>query len=252
VLPTKPAYKPDGSFNILSPDFRTSDLYNTIAIASMDKRYLKELSLRGNVSGEYIIIKNLVIKSSFGGDLSEIEEDQYNNPLYGDGVALAPNSPTFNPGINYNLAMTGRAISDYTRWFNWDWTNTISYKGDALKNGDLSYNVTGGIESQEQRQYFTNLTGRGLSISPLLYLQYPSSGATPTTTQGAISEASFLSYFTIGISITKTALLYPVAIVEMDHHVLDQMTGGVIFGLLVLPGILIKKTSCNLLLSLIS
>src|SRR5678815_1584851 len=78
VLPTRPAYKPDGSFNILSPDFRTSDLYNPVAIASMDKRYLKELSLRGNVSGEYTIIKNLVIKSSFGGDLSVLEEDQYN------------------------------------------------------------------------------------------------------------------------------------------------------------------------------
>jgi hypothetical protein len=86
VLPTKPAYKPDGSLNILSPDFRTSDLYNTIAIAHMDKRYLKELSLRGNVSGEYTIIKNLVVKSSFGGDLSVLEEDQYNNPLYGDGA----------------------------------------------------------------------------------------------------------------------------------------------------------------------
>ena len=200
VLPTKPAYKPDGSFNILSPDFRTSDLYNIIAISAMDKRYLKELSLRGNVSAEYTIIKNLVIKSSFGGDLSVLEEDQYNNPLYGDGAVYqtTPPSPLFNPGVTYNLSTTGRVQNAYTRWFNWDWTNTISYRGDALKNGDLSYNVTGGIESQEQRQYFTTQLGRGFSISPLLYLQYASSTATPTTVNGSASEATFLSYFTIG------------------------------------------------------
>ena len=52
-----------------------------------------------------------------------------------------------------------------------------------------------GYEAQEQRQYYTNQQGRGFSISPLLYLQYASSTATPFATQGAISEATFLSYF---------------------------------------------------------
>ena len=68
VLPTRSAYKPDGSLNFLTPDFRTSDLYNPLAIAEMDKRYLKELSLRGSLSVEYDIIKNLKFKSAFGAD----------------------------------------------------------------------------------------------------------------------------------------------------------------------------------------
>jgi len=198
VLPTKPAYKPDGSLNFLSPDFRTADLYNTIAVSEMDKRYLKELSLRGNVSVEYEIIPNLRVKSSFGADLSVLEEDQYNNPLYGDGAVYGTGSPLFNPGVTYNLSTTGRVIEAYTRWFNWNWANTISYKGDILKSGDLSYNVQGGVEANENRQYFSTLQGRGFSISPLLYLQYPSSTATPTTASGAISEATFLSYFGLG------------------------------------------------------
>jgi TonB-dependent starch-binding outer membrane protein SusC len=198
VLPTKPAYKPDGSLNFLSPDFRTSDLYNTIAVAELDKRYLKELSLRGNVSAEYEIIKNLKVKSSFGADLSVLEEDQYNNPLYGDGAVYGTGSPLFNPGVTYNLSTTGRVIEAYTRWFNWNWANTISYKGDILKSGDLSYSVQGGVEANENRQYFSSLQGRGFSISPLLYLQYPSSTATPTTASGAISEATFLSFFGLG------------------------------------------------------
>ena len=198
VLPTRSAYNPDGSYNILTPDFPSNSLYNTVATINMDNRYLKQLSLRGNVSAEYTIIENLKFKSSFGGDLSVLEEDTYNNPLYGDGAALAAGSPTFNPGVTYNLSTTGRVFNAYTRWFNWDWTNTLSYKGDILKSGDLSYNILVGYEAQEQRQYYTNQQGRGFSISPLLYLQYASSTATPFATQGAISEATFLSYFGLG------------------------------------------------------
>ncbi len=198
VLPTKPGYKPDGSLNFLSPDFRTSDLYNTIAVAEMDKRYLKELSLRGNASAEYEVIKNLKVKSSFGADLSVLEEDQYNNPLYGDGAVYGTGSPLFNPGVTYNLSTTGRVIEAYTRWFNWNWANTVSYKGDLLKSGDLTYSAQAGVEANENRQYFSSLQGRGFSVSPLLYLQYPSSTATPTTASGAISEATFLSFFALG------------------------------------------------------
>ena len=197
VLPTRSAYKPDGTLNFLTPDFRTSDLYNPVAIAGMDKRYLKELSLRGSLSAEYEIIKNLKFKSAFGADYSNLEEDQYNNPLYGDGAAYASGSPLFNPGVTYNLATTGRVLEAYTRWFNWNWANTLAYKGDILKSGDLSYNAQVGYEANEARQYFSNLQGRGFSISPLLYLQYPSSTATPQTASGAISEYTFLSYFGI-------------------------------------------------------
>ena len=193
VLPTKPGYKPDGSYNILSPDFRISDLYNTIAISNMDKRYLKELSLRGSTSGEYTLLRDLKFKTIFSGDLSVLEEDQYNNPLYGDGAVYAGTSALFNPGVTYNLTTTGRAISAYTRYFNWDWTNLLSYRRDITKSGDIYADVLVGYESQLARQYFTTLQGRGFSISPLLYLQYPSSSATPTTASGAISDFSVVS-----------------------------------------------------------
>ena len=197
LLPTKPAYKTDGTLNFLTPDFKTADLYNTIAIAAMDKRYLKELSLRGSTSAEYTIIKDLKFKSQLGGDLSVLEEDQYNNPLYGDGAVYA-GTTTFNPGVQYNLSTTGRAIAAYTRWFNWDWANTLSYRRNINHAGDIYFDVQAGYEAQEQRQYFSTLQGKGFSISPLLYLQYASSTATPSTASGAISEATFASVFGIG------------------------------------------------------
>ncbi len=197
ILPTRSAYKPDGSFNILTPEFPTSNLFNTIALASMDKRYLKELSIRGSVNGEYNIIKDLKFKSVFGIDFSNLEEDQYNNPLYGDGAVLAAGSPTFNPGIVYNAATTGRAFAGYTRYFNWTWTNTLDYRRDILKSGDLYFTALVGYESQLSKNYFTTLQGRGFSTSPLLYLQYPSSTSTPSTTTGAISDYSFASAFSL-------------------------------------------------------
>jgi TonB-dependent starch-binding outer membrane protein SusC len=197
VLPTRSPYKTDGTYNILTSEFPTSSLYNTVAVANMDKRYLKELSLRGSASAEYTIIENLKFKSSFGGDLSVLEEDQYNNPLYGDGAVIAAGSPTFG-SVVYNPTTTGRAFSAYTRYFNWTWTNTLNYHRNIFRNGDLFFNVQLGYESQLNKNYFTTLQGRGFSTSPTLYLQYPSSAATPSTTTGAISDYSFASTFANG------------------------------------------------------
>ena len=198
ILPTRSAYKPDGTYNILTPDFPTSTTFNTVALANMDKRYLKETSIRGSVNAEYSILSNLKFRTQFGGDLSLLEEDQYNNPLYGDGAVLLAGSPTFNPGINYNQATTGRAFAAYTRYFNWVWTNTLSLNQNITSNGDLSFNAQAGYEAQLSRSYFTTLQGRGFSLSPTLYLQYPSSAATPSTSTGAISDYSFASVFASG------------------------------------------------------
>lgn len=195
-LPTRNAYKADGTYNILTSDFPTNNLFNTVALANMDKRYLKELSMRGSVYAEYNILDNLKFKTTFGGDFDALEEDQYNNPLYGDGAATT--SGTFNPGIVYNAGTTGRSISDYTRYFNWVWTNTLSYRQNINKTGDIYFNMQAGYESQLSRSYLTALQARGFSLSPTLYLTYPSSGATPTTATGTISDYSFDAEFGSG------------------------------------------------------
>jgi TonB-linked SusC/RagA family outer membrane protein len=67
-----------------------------------------------------------------------------------------------------------------------------------LRNGDLYFDGQVGYESQLSKNYFTTLQARGFSTSPTLYLQYPSSGATPSTTTGAISDYSFASAFASG------------------------------------------------------
>src|SRR5206468_10605947 len=70
LLPTRSAYKADGSFNILTSDFPTSSTFNTVALANMDKRYLKEFSMRGSLSADYQILRNLKFRSQFGADFN--------------------------------------------------------------------------------------------------------------------------------------------------------------------------------------
>ena len=195
VLPTRSAYLPNGSYNILTSEFPTNASFNTLALAQMDKRKLRELSLRGNVYAEYSFLPNLKFRTSVGGDLSNLEEDLYNNPLYGDGAVLAAGSPTFGPNIVYNAGTTGRAYAYYTRYFNWVWTNTLNYTQNLNKAGDITANLLIGYESQKNSMYSSSVQGRGFIQSPLFLLQYPASASTPTTASATVSNYSFLSQF---------------------------------------------------------
>jgi len=62
----------------------------------------------------------------------------------------------------------------------------------------MFFTFLAGYEAQLSKSYLTQLQSRGFSQSPLLYLIYPSSGATPTTATGTISDYSFASAFSQG------------------------------------------------------
>lgn len=172
LLPTKRAFNPDGSYNLTD----LGGLHNTIALTELDKRFLREMSLRGSLSAEYKILDNLRFKSAYGVDYNVLEEDQYNNGTHGDGVPSG-----------------GRAFSYYTRYFNWVWTNTLDLQQNITKNGDLSANVQIGYESQKSAGYFSSLEAR--QFPPSLSLTYPASGAQPALSSATISEYSFASQF---------------------------------------------------------
>lgn len=194
TLPTFSPYKADGTPNILTREFPTTGTYgfNTIALADMDNRYLKQFSLRGNANAEYAILNNLKIKTSFGADLSNLEEEQYNNPFYGDGAVIRAGSPTFGPNVQYDVT-TGRSFSLYTRYINWVWTNTINWRQNILADRDFYFNLQLGYESNQNKGYFSTLGSRG--FAPTLDLQWPASGATPSSASSSISDYSFVSQF---------------------------------------------------------
>jgi TonB-dependent starch-binding outer membrane protein SusC len=195
ILPTFSAYKADGSLNYLTPQFPTSAVYNTLATIALDKRKLNGLSLRGNISADYKILKNLLFRSSYGADYNTLEEEQYNNPFYGDGVALLPGSPTSGTGILYNPSTSGRVFNFYTRYFNYTFTNTLNYRANITKSADVYANLKLGYESQLSKGYFNNLQGRGFPLTTSL--QQAASTATPTTASATISNFSFVSQFAL-------------------------------------------------------
>ncbi len=172
LLPTYSAYKPDGTYNYIL----NGGLHNTVALSEMDKRFLRQSSIRGSVNGEYKILDNLKFRSVYGIDYNALEEDQYNNPLHGDG-----------------LASNGRAFSYYTRYFNYVWTNTLDLQQNITRNGDLSSSTQIGYEAQKSAGYFSTL--RADQFPPSLSLTYPASGASPVTASATISDYTFESQF---------------------------------------------------------
>ena len=172
LLPTYSAYKPDGTYNYIL----NGGLHNTVALSEMDKRFLRQSSIRGSVNGEYKILDNLKFKSVYGIDYNALEEDQYNNPLHGDG-----------------LASNGRAFAYYTRYFNYVWTNTLDLQQNITRNGDLSSSTQIGYEAQKSAGYFSTLQAQ--QFPPSLSLTYPASGASPTTASATISDYTFESQF---------------------------------------------------------
>ena len=172
LLPTYSAYKPDGTYNYVL----NGGLHNTVALSELDKRFLRQTSVRGSVNGEYKILDNLKFRSVYGIDYNALEEDQYNNPLHGDG-----------------LASNGRAFAYYTRYFNYVWTNTLDLQQNITRNGDLSSSTQIGYEAQKSAGYFSSLQAQ--QFPPSLSLIYPASGASPTTASATISDYTFESQF---------------------------------------------------------
>lgn len=195
IQPTRSAYKPDGSLNYLTADFPIGGIYNILAILNFDRRRLNELSLRGSVSAEYKILENLTFRSNYGADYNNLEEENYNNPFYGDGAALLPGSPQFGSNIQYNLSTTGKKANFYTRFFNYTFTNTLNYRKNINKSGDTYANLKVGYENQLSKSYLTALEGTGFPLT--LALQQAASTATPRRAFATISNYSFLSQFAL-------------------------------------------------------
>jgi TonB-linked SusC/RagA family outer membrane protein len=172
LLPTYSAYKADGSYNYVL----NGGLHNTVALADIDKRFLRQTSARGSLTADYKILDNLKFRSVYGIDYNNLEEDQYNNPNHGDG-----------------LASNGRAFAYYTRYFNYVWTNTLDFQQNITRNGDLTSSTQVGYEAQKSAGYFSSLQSQ--QFPPSLTLVWPASGASPTTASATISEYTFESQF---------------------------------------------------------
>lgn len=174
MLPSRPAYNADGTYNLTASQL--GNLHNVIALTEIDKRTQKNVGLRSNAFVEYKILENLKFRTSLSGDYNTLEEDQYNNPLHGDGLPTA-----------------GRAFSYYTRFFNRLSTTTLDWQQKLSKANELSLNLQVGYEAQKSSGYQNSVQSQLFPSN--LSMNLPSVGATPITATATLSDYSFLSQF---------------------------------------------------------
>ncbi len=174
LRPTQRIYNPDGSYDVSLTNF--SSIYNPVALVAINKN--KYFSLKGlaGMGAEYRPIKNLTLSTKYGIDFNAIEENYYRNPQFGDGR---------NTG--------GGAFADYTRFFNWTWTNQADYRIYLTEAKDFTADVKVGYEAQLSKTYFSNVYSEGFPSSTDLI--YPVVASTPKTASASGSDYSFGSIF---------------------------------------------------------
>jgi TonB-linked SusC/RagA family outer membrane protein len=174
LRPTQNAYNDDGTLNYSLTTFPS--IYNPVALAEYDKRKMFTLKGLGNINVEYRPVKNLSLSTRYGVDFNNLEENQYNNPFFGDGRTV-----------------NGRAYAYYTRYFNWTWTNLADYHLNLNSNQDIFADIKVGYEAQKSAGYFINAYSNNFPTT--LAVTLPVNAATPITGNANASDYTFGSLF---------------------------------------------------------
>jgi TonB-linked SusC/RagA family outer membrane protein len=111
--PVIPVYNPDGSYAARNPDPNAvADFNNPVAMAKMPVNNTKNSQVLANFFGEYKLLPNLSLKTSFGVDASGNKNGAY--------------TPGALPGQKW-LKAGGEASISQTQSLNWQNENTINF-----------------------------------------------------------------------------------------------------------------------------
>lgn len=150
LLPWYSAKNADGSLNYDSDEFpATGGLgFNPLAITALDKYTSQQTTMRGFASGKYKILNKLFFTSKFSGEYFDINEYQYNNPVYGDG---------------YSQGGLGQAYD--TKVFNYTFTNLFNYDIDLNSSKDFKLQLIAGEEAYKHNYNNLNASGKVLPMN---------------------------------------------------------------------------------------
>ena len=146
--------------------------------AKLNSNLAQQTALRGNATGELKILDGLKVTSRFAAEYIAVQEDQYRNPFYGDGFADG-----------------GDASSNYTRVFNWTWSNFADWKQKVNADGDMYFDLKAGLESYDSKYYTLQASGHSFPLTQ--NLQYLASTSTPTVASALPTETTTFSEFGI-------------------------------------------------------
>ena len=170
-------YNEDGSLNLDNSLFAGN--FNPVAVAEMNSTTNHQLKGIGSLSGEYKILPNLRFTSKVGIDYTNLEEDSYWNPDYGDGTGYG-----------------GVASRYYTRYFNWVATNLLDYHFDLHNDNTWVANIKAGYEAQKSQYYSSSVDATGFPSN--LAIRVPSAGSSPLTAGGTNEDYAFASLLALG------------------------------------------------------
>lgn len=180
--PDVAVYNEDGSYNL---DGKASvgyganttkgyNAYNLAYIINNDKFTSENNNIIGNVYGEWELVKNLKLKTSYSMNKLGVENDLFFNPVHGDGA-----------GSN------GIATDAASKYYRTDWTNTLNYTLTFLQNNHL--NLLGGYE-----EIYTTTSSFGATRTNLTdpyFTSYQGGYLTTTASNNAAGGNGFRSYF---------------------------------------------------------
>lgn len=172
LRPSQNAYNADGTVNTSNAVFNQT--YNPLALAELDERTLKTLKAIASATLEYRILRDLRFTSRYGIDYNNLEENQYQNPIHGDGR-------------NVN----GRGTVLLTRVFNWVWNNQLDYRKYLDADQDIYAEAKVGYEAQASETY--GITTFGENFPATTALTMPNVASTPKQSSAFVNDYSFVS-----------------------------------------------------------
>lgn len=169
--PNNPIYNSDGSYNINLPG--AYDQYNVLQLAEFNKNTNSTKQLTGNTAVRYYILPSLSVRTSFGLDYYNADENSYQDPRFGDGKA------TNGDVTGYN-----------TQNINFQNDETLTYN----KTFASAHNLTAIIGFNYRSVVRKTLTAESQNF-PLYFFTQISSGATPISALGTFTNYRALGYF---------------------------------------------------------
>ncbi|STD52870.1 SusC/RagA family TonB-linked outer membrane protein [Empedobacter falsenii] len=148
---TKSIYNPDGTYNQTNLGEVTAG-FNPIG--NLHNNYLKGKidTYLGSFTAEYKFLKYLTFNTVFGGQRQLMDEVVWWNPNFGDGIA------------QNGFMQTGE-----THIWDWNWTNTLSFKKKFNDLHDLEFSI--GSDYQDHEYKLRQKQGRDFS-EPIPDFQY--------------------------------------------------------------------------------
>ncbi|CAN5797376.1 TonB-dependent receptor [soil metagenome] len=164
--PLEPVYNEDGSYSNYG-DYQASWLSdNPVKSAKEIKAYSTNYRFLGTVFADVDIVKNLKFRTAFTADYSNLNDDQFFDPITSDGEAVG-----------------GKAIKGTYSSLTWLSENTLNYQTDLGAKSHL--NAIGGFSVQSSRYEKTSIRAQG----------FPQGGGLSNISSAStITSASALNY----------------------------------------------------------